>query len=122
MPSIKIYKIPLVSSSIERHNHIVKMASRVLISFISIVLLCISATQARKTLYTTNDFSAFSPVTGDGICKTLVEPQGYPCEEHKVNNITIASCIPLAILQPLFCQTINCNLFCQKNKKINCKL
>ncbi|XP_024633589.2 triacylglycerol lipase 2 [Medicago truncatula] len=62
------------------------MASRVLISLISLVLLCITTTQGRKTLYTTNDFSTFSPVTGDGICKTLVEPQGYPCEEHKVTT------------------------------------
>jgi len=74
------------------------MASRVLISLISIVLLCIIETQGRKPLYTTNDFSTFSPVTGDGICKSLAEPQGYPCEEHKVNNITIACCIPHAIL------------------------
>jgi lysosomal acid lipase/cholesteryl ester hydrolase len=61
------------------------MASRV-ISLLSILLLCITIAQGRKTLYTSNDFSASSLNTNDGICKTMVETQGYTCEEHKVNK------------------------------------
>ncbi|KAK2415434.1 triacylglycerol lipase [Trifolium repens] len=61
------------------------MASRV-ISLLSILLLCITIAQGRKTLYTSNDFSASSLNTNDGICKTMVETQGYTCEEHKVTT------------------------------------
>ncbi|XP_050884898.1 triacylglycerol lipase 2 [Lathyrus oleraceus] len=64
------------------------MASSVTISFFSIVLLiCITVSaQGRKSLHTTNEFSANSLVTNDGICKTLVETQGYKCEEHTVTT------------------------------------
>jgi lysosomal acid lipase/cholesteryl ester hydrolase len=63
------------------------MASTI-VSLISILLLCITIAQGRKALYTTNEFSASSPIINDGICKNIVEIQGYTCEEHKV-NITI---------------------------------
>ncbi|CAI8597840.1 unnamed protein product [Vicia faba] len=63
------------------------MASKVRFSLISILLICITAlAQGRKSLYTRNDFSANSLVTNDGICKTLVETQGYKCEEHTVTT------------------------------------
>lgn len=63
----------------------IKMANSVEISLISILLICITAAaQERKSF--SNNFSALSQVNGDGICKTLVETQGYKCEEHKVNK------------------------------------
>jgi len=70
-------------------------AHTVVVSLISIVLFCIAAAQGRKTLHTNNEFSASTPVTNnyDGICKTIVETQGYTCEEHKV-NINIPCCFP----------------------------
>ncbi|XP_061355410.1 triacylglycerol lipase 2-like [Gastrolobium bilobum] len=52
----------------------------------SLVLLCITAAQGRKTLYPNNELPASSPVTNDGICKTMVDTQGYTCEEHKVTT------------------------------------
>lgn len=75
----------------------------VVVSLISIVLFYIAAAQGRKTLHTNNEFFASSPVTNnyDGICKTIVETQGYTCEEHTV-NITIPCCIPRTIW--------NCNI------------
>lgn len=70
----------------------------VVVSLISIVLFCIAPAQGRKTLHISNGFSQSSPVTNeyDGICKTIVETQGYTCEEHKV-NITIPCCVPRTI-------------------------
>lgn len=67
------------------------MTSSVRIGFFSILLICITVSisvsaQGRKSLYTTNEFSANSLVTNDGICKTLVETQGYKCEEHTVTT------------------------------------
>lgn len=91
MPCKEAYKIPLLSVSLEEHSHkhnqSINMASTILISFISIVLLCITSTQGRKSLYTTNnEFSASSLATNDdGVCSTPVKIQGYTCEEHKVN-------------------------------------
>ncbi|RHN69000.1 putative triacylglycerol lipase [Medicago truncatula] len=60
----------------------------VVVSLISIVLFYIAAAQGRKTLHTNNEFFASSPVTNnyDGICKTIVETQGYTCEEHTVTT------------------------------------
>ncbi|XP_057431460.1 triacylglycerol lipase 2-like isoform X1 [Lotus japonicus] len=60
------------------------MANIVLVLF-SIVLLCITAAQGRKTLHTYNEIPA-SSVSNDGICKTMVETQGYNCEEHTVTT------------------------------------
>ncbi|KAK2450124.1 triacylglycerol lipase [Trifolium repens] len=61
------------------------MASTI-VSLISILLLCITIAQGRKALCTTNEFSASSPIINDGICKNIVEIQGYTCEEHKVTT------------------------------------
>ncbi|KAL2331049.1 hypothetical protein Fmac_018630 [Flemingia macrophylla] len=62
------------------------MANIVVIGLFSIVLLCIAAAQGRKTLHLTNEWLTSYPVIHDidGICKTMVETQGYTCEEHKV--------------------------------------
>lgn len=64
------------------------MSIKVGITLISVLLLCTAAAaaQGRKLLHTTNEFSAYSPITNDGICKTLVEKQGYKCEEHTVDK------------------------------------
>ncbi|CAI8613338.1 unnamed protein product [Vicia faba] len=63
------------------------MAITVQVSLISILLLCITIAQGRETLHTSNQFSASSLVNNDdGICKTMVETQGYTCEEHKVTT------------------------------------
>ncbi|CAL5192864.1 unnamed protein product [Lathyrus oleraceus] len=63
------------------------MASTILLNLIPIFLLCITIAQGRKTLHTSHEFSASSLVsTKDGICKTMVETQGYTCEEHKVTT------------------------------------
>jgi hypothetical protein len=64
------------------------MAS-IVVSLISILLFFITVAQERKTLYTTKEFLASSPIINDGICKTMVETQGYTCEEHKVNIINM---------------------------------
>ncbi|GAU41779.1 hypothetical protein TSUD_137080 [Trifolium subterraneum] len=53
---------------------------------ISIMLLYIRAPQGRKTPYTTTNNSTTSHVINDGVCKTMVETQGYTCEEHKVTT------------------------------------
>jgi lysosomal acid lipase/cholesteryl ester hydrolase len=58
------------------------------VSFMSILFTCITIAQGKNTFYTTKNFSTSSLVSNDGICKTLVETQGYACEEHTV-NITI---------------------------------
>ncbi|XP_058760913.1 triacylglycerol lipase 2-like [Vicia villosa] len=59
------------------------MANNVEISLISILLICITAAAHERKSFS-NGFSALSQVNGDGICKTLVETQGYKCEEHTV--------------------------------------
>jgi len=60
------------------------MASSRVVNLFSIVLLCITIAQGRKTLNTGNEFSASSLLNNDdGICKIMVETQGYTCEEHK---------------------------------------
>ncbi|XP_020203373.1 triacylglycerol lipase 2 [Cajanus cajan] len=64
------------------------MANTAVIILFSIVLLCITATQGRKTLHQNNEWLTSYPVVDDidGICKTMVETQGYTCEEHKVTT------------------------------------
>jgi len=50
------------------------------------LLLCMAAAQGRKTPSLHNHLTS-NPVIDDyGICKTMVETQGYTCEEHKVYN------------------------------------
>ncbi|KAG5000431.1 hypothetical protein JHK87_021503 [Glycine soja] len=65
------------------------MASTV-VSLSSIVLLCtITAVQGRKTLHHLNNewLTSYSVINDiDGICKTMVETQGYTCEEHQVTT------------------------------------
>eukprot|EP00256_Glycine_max_P068589 XP_025983184.1 triacylglycerol lipase 2 [Glycine max] len=58
------------------------------VSLFSIVLLCITAAQGRKTLHLNNEWLTSFPDINDidGICKTLVETQGYSCEEHQVTT------------------------------------
>ncbi|AES80482.1 triacylglycerol lipase-like protein [Medicago truncatula] len=63
------------------------MASSRVVGLFSIVLICITIAQGRKALNTNNEFSASSLVNNDdGICKSMVETQGYTCEEHKVTT------------------------------------
>jgi len=59
-----------------------------IVSLISILVLCITTSTGRKTLNTTRELSTSSLITNNGICKTMVETQGYTCEEHKINIIT----------------------------------
>ncbi|CAJ1965288.1 unnamed protein product [Sphenostylis stenocarpa] len=64
------------------------MANTVFTLF-SLVLICITATQGRKTLHLNHELLTSNPVFGDdvhGICKTMVETLGYTCEEHKVTT------------------------------------
>ncbi|XP_014621646.1 triacylglycerol lipase 2 [Glycine max] len=58
------------------------------VSLFSIVLLCITAAQGRKRLHLNNERLTSYPVINDidGICKTMVETQGYTCEEHQVTT------------------------------------
>ncbi|CAJ1958137.1 unnamed protein product [Sphenostylis stenocarpa] len=58
------------------------------VNLLSIVLLCITAAQGRKTLHISHKWLTSYPVINgiDGICKTMVETQGYTCEEHQVTT------------------------------------
>lgn len=62
------------------------MANTVL-SLFSIVLLWMITAEGRKTLHLNNEWLTFSPFINDidGVCKTMVETQGYTCEEHEVH-------------------------------------
>ncbi|RHN50922.1 putative triacylglycerol lipase [Medicago truncatula] len=63
------------------------MARRKVVNLFSIVMLCITIVQGRKTINTSNEFSASSlDNNDDGICKSMVETQGYTCEEHKATT------------------------------------
>ncbi|XP_019450658.1 PREDICTED: triacylglycerol lipase 2-like isoform X1 [Lupinus angustifolius] len=63
------------------------MANFVVSLFSIIVLLSITAsTEKRKEVNAYNEFHAPSPDSNDGICKTMVETQGYTCQEHKVTT------------------------------------
>ena len=64
----------------KKHSHFLDMTKyKILLALLSIVVLtCIAEAQGQKS------FSGFSTGSSDGICKTLVETQGYTCEEHKV--------------------------------------
>ncbi|KAF8414164.1 hypothetical protein HHK36_002163 [Tetracentron sinense] len=68
-----------------KHLH---MAST-LTSVILVIIFCGSVLSARTNLYSSNgqdDKTALAPVADDGICKSMVEPQGYACQEHKVTT------------------------------------
>ena len=61
-----------------------------LTTLIFVILLGISADGLRKVPYSINsrDGTSLSSLVGDdGICKTMVETQGYVCEEHTVYRI-----------------------------------
>lgn len=64
--------------------------ANVVVSLFSLVLLCMAAgAQGRKTLRLGHQWLTSYPVIDDdvdGICKTMVETQGYTCEEHKVRT------------------------------------
>jgi len=63
------------------------------VSLFSLFLLCMAAAAAakgRKTLSLDHQWLTSYPVIDDdvdGICKTMVETQGYKCEEHKVHML-----------------------------------
>ncbi|GMP66692.1 hypothetical protein CsSME_00026949 [Camellia sinensis var. sinensis] len=60
------------------------------ITLVSVILLCLSADGRARTLpYLINGQggrSLSSLVADDGICKSLVDTQGYVCEEHNVTT------------------------------------
>ncbi|KAI9090130.1 hypothetical protein K1719_028826 [Acacia pycnantha] len=66
------------------------MAMKIFLStFLSIFLVCISEVQGRKSLYSLNgkdEVPSFFRSDSDGICKSMVDTQGYKCEEHKVTT------------------------------------
>ncbi|KAK7339353.1 hypothetical protein VNO77_20014 [Canavalia gladiata] len=55
-----------------------------IICLILMALLCIIVVEGRKNLHLNNESPISSPITNDGVCKTMVETQGYTCEEHEV--------------------------------------
>ena len=61
-------------------NNIVLMANT-LTSIIFFFLFFLSAAGIRAKSLSTSDFSFYG---NDGICSSMVERQGYACEEHKV--------------------------------------
>ncbi|TKY47924.1 Triacylglycerol lipase 2 [Spatholobus suberectus] len=58
------------------------------VRLLSIVLLCITTAQGRKNFHPNSEWSTSSSVINhvDGICQTMVETQGYTCEEHMVTT------------------------------------
>ncbi|XP_057461065.1 triacylglycerol lipase 2-like [Actinidia eriantha] len=64
------------------------MANTLIISVL-LILLCLSVDGARTKQYSTrgkNGISQSPFVADDGICKSMVESQGYVCEDHKVTT------------------------------------
>ncbi|KAJ7964767.1 Lipase [Quillaja saponaria] len=54
-----------------------------------LVLLYVLAAEGRRCLYSINskdDLIVSSPVNNNGFCKSVVEPQGYVCQEHKLTT------------------------------------
>ncbi|CAL5403401.1 unnamed protein product [Camellia sinensis] len=65
------------------------MANTLTITLVSVILLCLSADGARTVSYSSNGQggrSLSSLVANDGICKSMVDTQGYVCEEHTVTT------------------------------------
>ncbi|WVZ20172.1 hypothetical protein V8G54_007494 [Vigna mungo] len=61
--------------------------ANVVVSLFSLLLCMAAGAQGRKTLRLGHQWLTSYPVIDDdvdGICKTMVETQGYTCEEHKV--------------------------------------
>lgn len=48
-----------------------------------LILLFVSAAASRTKIYSNNNNEDFHAT--DGICKTMVEKQGYACQEHLVS-------------------------------------
>lgn len=71
-----------------------KMATTSVFLLILVVLFCISAAGARREPYlidAEDGISISAPVSNDSICKTMVETQGYACEEHTVILIPLSA-------------------------------
>lgn len=73
------------------------MAKKICLILLSLLLACITVAKGRKSLYSLNSKdevpSVFRSTDGDGICKSMVETQGYKCEEHKVCHICMYVCM-----------------------------
>ncbi|KAH1189743.1 Triacylglycerol lipase 2 [Glycine max] len=78
----------VIKMSADKGNTYTLLMFNTAVSLFSIVLLCITAAQGRKTLHLNNEWLTSFPDINDidGICKTLVETQGYSCEEHQVTT------------------------------------
>lgn len=55
-----------------------------LASIILLILFCGSAIGTRTKLFSFKGQKGISAVSDDGICKSVVDPQGYVCQEHTV--------------------------------------
>lgn len=65
-----------------------------LITLILVIQLCVLAgcVAAGTKLYSINNGGENDMlISADGICKSMVEPQGYICQEHTVINILLTS-------------------------------
>lgn len=81
----------VIKMSADKGNTYTLLMFNTAVSLFSIVLLCITAAQGRKTLHLNNEWLTSFPDINDidGICKTLVETQGYSCEEHQVHTLLL---------------------------------
>ncbi|KAJ4830353.1 hypothetical protein Tsubulata_031790 [Turnera subulata] len=67
------------------------MAKYSLTTLALVILFCLSVAAATRTkLYSSvsahDGASALAPNADDGICKSMIEPQGYVCQEHQVTT------------------------------------
>ena len=68
------------------------MAKSTLTSVVLVILFCGSAVGTRpKKLFSTKIQDGVSAATDDGICKLMVETQGYTCEEHTVMYLHLSN-------------------------------
>jgi hypothetical protein len=75
-----------LSKWLYRESNHMKMANTVA-SIMLVILFCGSAVGTRTSLLSVKGqggMSAVAPVASDGICKAMVQSQGYACEEHTV--------------------------------------
>ncbi|XP_021675281.2 triacylglycerol lipase 2 isoform X2 [Hevea brasiliensis] len=73
---------------LEQERKHLKMGNAITLTVI-LILFCGSAYGKRSMLYSVKGLdvvTALAPSASDGICKTLVEIHGYPCEEHTVTT------------------------------------
>lgn len=68
---------------LKKQKYILNMAS-VLVFKVFLVLFCLcgSAVGSRVKLFEAK--KSLSAASDDGVCNTVVNPQGYVCEEHTV--------------------------------------